>query len=97
MPTYVTLLRYTQKGIEQIKDGPARLELAKEAARSAGGEVKAFYLVLGQYDAVVISEARDDETVARLALAAGARGFVHTETLRAFTEEEYREIVAGLP
>jgi hypothetical protein len=48
----------------------------------------AFYLTMGQYDAVVINEAPDDQTVARLALAAAGRGNVRTETLRAFTENE---------
>jgi hypothetical protein len=54
-----------------------------------GGELKAFYLVMGQYDAVVISEAPDDETATRFALATGARGYVHTQTLLAYTEAEY--------
>jgi len=97
MPTYITLLRYTQQGIEKIKDSPTRLESAKQSVRAMGGELKAFYLVMGQYDAVVISEAPDDETATRFALATGARGYVRTETLRAYTEEEYRRILAALP
>ncbi len=97
MPTYITLLRYTQQGIEKIKDGPTRLEAAKQSVRALGGEIKAFYLVMGQYDAVVISEAPDDETATRFALATGARGFVRSETFRAYTEDEYRRIIAALP
>ncbi len=97
MPTYITLLHYTQQGIEKMKDSPTRLEAAKQSVRAMGGEFKAFYLTMGQYDAVVISEAPDDETATRFALATGARGFVRTETLRAYTEEEYRNIVAALP
>jgi len=31
MPTYITLLRFTQQGIEKIKESPARLERAKAA------------------------------------------------------------------
>ena len=97
MPTYLTLLRFTQKGIEAIKEGPARLDAAKEAYRTAGGKLKEFYLVTGKYDAVVIAEAPDDETAVKLSLAIGSRGNVRIETSRAFTEEEYRRIVAGLP
>ncbi len=48
-------------------------------------------------DAIVIAEAPNDETVAKLALAVGSLGAVQTETLRAFTEDEYRKIIAGLP
>jgi hypothetical protein len=39
----------------------------------------------------------DDETVAKLALTIASRGNTRTETLRAFTEEEYWRIVAELP
>jgi uncharacterized protein with GYD domain len=80
-----------------MKESPTRLEAAKQSVRQLGGEIKAFYLVMGQYDAVVISEAPDDETATKFALATGARGFVRTETLRAYTEEEYRKIIAALP
>ncbi len=97
MPTYISLVSFTQKGIESIKEGPARLDRAKQVFRAAGAEVKAFYLVTGRYDAVVVSEAPNDETVARLALTTGSMGNVRTETLRAFTEDEYRKIVAALP
>jgi uncharacterized protein with GYD domain len=62
-----------------------------------GAEVKEFYLVMGQYDMVVVAEAPDRETVAKLALAIGAGGAIRTETLPAFTEDEYRQVVAGLP
>ncbi len=97
MPTYISLIRFTQKGIETIKEGPKRLDAAKERFRAAGGELKAFYLVTGQYDAVAISELPDDEAVARLALANASMGNVRTETLRAFSEGEYRKIIAALP
>ena len=97
MPTYISLIRFTQKGMETIKEGPKRLDAAKQQFRTAGGELKAFYLVTGQYDAVAISEMPNDEAVARLALANGSMGNVRTETLRAFTEDEYRKILAALP
>jgi len=97
MATYISLMRFTQQGIENIKESPARLDRAKGAFRAAGAEIKEFYLVTGRYDAVVVSEAPDDETVAKLALAIGSAGAVRTETLRAFPEAEYRKIIAGLP
>jgi uncharacterized protein with GYD domain len=95
MPTYVTLLRFTQQGIERIKESPARLEKAKTAVRAAGGEITAFYLTMGAYDAVVISEAPSNEAYAKTMLAIAAGGAVRTETLCAFPEDEYRKIVAG--
>ncbi|HJW83373.1 MAG TPA: GYD domain-containing protein [Anaerolineae bacterium] len=97
MATYIILIRYTQQGVQNIKDSPARLDAAKKAFQAMGAELKQWFLVMGQYDAVAVSEAPNDETAARLALAVGALGNVRTETLRAFTEDEYRKIVAGLP
>lgn len=97
MPTYITLVNFTQQGIENIKDGPNRLDAAKAAFEAMGAEMTAFYLVLGRYDAVVVSEAPDEDTAAKLALATGSLGNVRTETLRAFTEDEYRSMIADLP
>jgi len=97
MATYIVLLRWTQQGVEKVKESPARQDAAKQAAQAMGIEVKALYLVMGQYDQVAIAEAPDDETVAKLALATGAQGNIRTETMRAFTEEEMRKIIGSLP
>ena len=96
MPTYVSLINFTQKGVEAIKDGPKRLDAAKQRFRDAGAELRAFYLVTGQYDAVSIIEAPNDEVVAKLALGATALGFIRTQTCRAFTEDEYKKMAASL-
>ena len=97
MPTYITLVNYTQKGIKNIKDSPARLDKVKEALKAAGGEFKAFYLTMGRYDIVFVSESPNDEAYAATMLAIGAAGAVRSETLKAFTEEEYRNIIASIP
>lgn len=97
MPIYITLLRYTQKGAENIQHSPARIDAARKAAKQVGAEIKQYYLVMGRYDAVVVSEGPDDEAMVRLAIATASQGNVTTETLRAFTEEEFRQFVATLP
>lgn len=97
MPTYISMLRYTQQGITSAKNAPARIDAAKEAYRKAGGELKSIFLTMGQYDLVVIAEMPNDETVARMALALGAQGNIRSETMRAFTETEFRKIAGSLP
>lgn len=97
MPTYITLYRFTAKGIENIKEGPSRLEAAKAATEAAGGKFIAFYLTMGRYDAISIAEGPNDKVAATVLLGIGSQGTVQTETLRAFTEDEYREIIAALP
>src|SRR5947199_9912112 len=97
MPTYISLLRYTQQGIMDAKNGPARLDAAKEAFRRAGAEMKAFYLLMGPYDALAILEVPDDVTGARMALAIAAQGNGRSETRSAFSEAEYRKNVGSAP
>jgi len=97
MPTYITLVNYTQKGIENVKESPERLEGAKQAFQGMGAELKEFYLVMGRYDIILVTKAPNDETVAKIALALGSLGNVRTESFRAFKEDEYREIVSSLP
>jgi uncharacterized protein with GYD domain len=97
MATYISLLRFTPQGIADIKDSPTRLEAAKKLFQSMGAQLKEFYLVTGQYDAVVVSEGPDDETAAAMVLKIGSLGAVRTETMRAFPENEYKKIIAAIP
>ncbi len=97
MATYITLLHFTQQGIKNIKQGPERLDAAKQLFKSPGAHIKDFYLTMGHYDAVVISEAPDDETTSKIALIIGSQGNVQTQTFRAYPESEYRKIISALP
>jgi uncharacterized protein with GYD domain len=97
MPTYIALLKWTPQGLQSLKQSPSRLDAARRGFESAGVRMKDFYMVTGQYDMVAIVEAPDDVTLATAILAAAAQGSITTETCRAFNEDEYRQIVTGLP
>lgn len=97
MVTYVALVNFTEQGVAAIKDGTARLDAAKQGLQAIGGELKGWYMTLGRYDVVFIFEAPDDATAAKGLLSLASQGNVRTETMRAFTEEEYRQLIAGLP
>lgn len=96
MSTYIQLLSWTEQGVRSIKDSPARLEAAKKTIRELGGELKSFHMTLGRHDMVVIIEAPNDEAAARFALTLGQGGNVRTQTLKAFNETEYRDIIGSL-
>ena len=96
MPTYITLIHYTEQGVQTFKDLAHRIEVTKAAGEAVGAKLVGYYLTMGQYDAVAISEAPDDHAIAKLALAAGARGNVRTETMRAFTDEEALALASEL-
>jgi uncharacterized protein with GYD domain len=96
MPHYVTLVRYTPQGMSKINASPSRLDAAKKAAEKEKGKIQAWYLTMGRYDAVYLSEFPSDEACARFTLSVGSLGNISTETLKAFPEADYRKIVGSL-
>ena len=94
MPTYISLVKWTDQGIRNIKESPQRLHAFKKAAEAAGGKVIGFYLTMGRYDMVLISDFPSDEVSATLVLSTASGGNVRTETMKAFPEDEYRHIIA---
>jgi uncharacterized protein with GYD domain len=97
MQTYISLLTFTQQGVENVKQQGARMDDIKKAYRAAGGELIAYYPTMGHYDGVAIYRMPDDTAAAHLILGIMSRGNVRSETLRAFDEEEYRKILDSLP
>ena len=96
MSTYIILVRWTNQGLQKIKESPSLLEAGKKAFEAAGIKQKAFYMVMGRYDMVTIAEAPDDATLARALLSLASQGNLQTETLRAFTEDEYKKIISAI-
>src|SRR5579884_2594656 len=78
MPSYLSLVKWTDQGIRNVKDSPQRLDAVKQAAQAAGGRVIFFYMLMGDYDLATLIEAPDDETAARTLLSIGAQGNVRT-------------------
>ncbi len=97
MPTYISLVNLTDQGVRTMKDLSRRLQNADQTYSSMGAQLKEIYLVMGEYDYVVLAEAPDDATMARVTLAIAGQGNVRTKTLRAFDRDETLELVEGLP
>lgn len=97
MPTYVLLTAFTQQGVEHVRESPARTTHAKEMIESVGGTWRDFFVTMGRYDGVVIVDFPDDTTAAQAALALAESGNVSTETLRAFSLDEFEDIVDAMP
>ncbi|MXM67306.1 GYD domain-containing protein [Streptomyces sp. HUCO-GS316] len=94
MPTYVTLLNWTDQGIRQYKDTAQRAEAFAAAARNLGVTLSNLYWTVGSYDLVAVVEAPDDETATAALLQLGGAGNVRSTTLRAFGREEIDRIIA---
>ncbi len=97
MPTYVSLMKWTEQGIRNVKKTTKRAKEFEDLAAKYNVKVREIHWTMGRYDVVVVKEAPDDETVSRLALALGTRGNVKTETLRAYSAQEMNQILKGLP
>jgi uncharacterized protein with GYD domain len=96
MSTYIVLINWTEKGAQQVKDSPRRFDAGRKLLRDMGGDIKSFYLTMGDCDLVAICEAPDDAVMARFLMQLGMLGNVRSRTLKAFPEAAYREIVATL-
>jgi uncharacterized protein with GYD domain len=96
MAKYICLIKYTVKGIENVKESPKRHDAFKQLCESMGAKVEGVYLTLGRYDLIVIFDAPNPEIVAKIILTSASKGSISTETLAAFPEEEYRRIISEL-
>jgi len=96
MSKYISLVKYTPKGVENVKDSPSRLDAVKQLCESMDARVEGFYLTMGRYDMILIMDAPNAETAAKIIFQITSQGSVSTETLPAFSEEEYRKIISEL-
>ena len=96
MAKYILLVNWTDQGVKSVKDSPKRLDAARKLAETAGARLGDFYMTMGGYDMVAHVEAPDDATLAKFVLHLAGAGNVRTQTLKAFSEDEYRKILGAL-
>jgi uncharacterized protein with GYD domain len=94
MAKYILLVNWTDQGVKSVKDSPKRLDAARKLAETAGVRLGDFYMTMGGYDMVAHVDAPDDATLAKFVLHLAGAGNVRTQTLKAFSEDEYRKILA---
>ena len=96
MTIYIMRANWPDQGARAASDSPARLDAAKALLAQMGGNFKDFFLTLGSHDIVAIYEAPDDAVAARFSLQLGMLGNIRAQTLKAFPEAAYRQIVQSL-
>jgi uncharacterized protein with GYD domain len=79
-----------------MKESPSRLDAARKGFEADGVKLLHFYMTTGTHDMVIISEAPNDEAMAKALLTQISKGGITTQTSRAFTEAEYRAILGSL-
>lgn len=93
MPTYISLINWTDQGVKTSKQTVDRAEASKAAAEKMGGSLKNVYWTLGPYDIVAIAEFPDDETATAFMLTLGSQGNIRTTSLRAYDASEMSGII----
>lgn len=96
MPHYISMMRWTSKGMAGLPGWRERVEEGEQIIQDAGGTLIGVYVTLGRYDVVEIFEAPDDETAVEILLRLQRFAAEHTETLKAFTREEADRIIRRL-
>jgi uncharacterized protein with GYD domain len=97
MPTYISLVQFTEKGMQAAGKTTQRVAEWAAKVKSMGVSIKEMFWTLGHYDQVCVFEAPDDETAAGVLLAADMLGNIRTQTMRAFTAAEMEKILAKMP
>lgn len=99
MPTFILSIDWTDQGVKSVRDAPKRIQATRELAKKLGAEVKQVYLTsgAGDHDLLLLIDAPHAESVVKLALSIRANGNVRTRTSRAWSEQEFKDILADLP
>ena len=96
MATYIALIQFTDQGIRNIKDTVKRGDAAIAEAEKMGMKVVEEFWTMGAYDAVVVFDAPDDETMSAFMLKIGSFGNVKSHTMRGFRRIEMEKILAKI-
>jgi uncharacterized protein with GYD domain len=96
MPTFITTLKFTPQGVTSFQDTCRRAADLAAKAKQMRCMVTGNYWTFGDFDAVVLFEAPDDETATALMVHLESLGNVRTQTVRAFTAAEMEKIVARM-
>ena len=94
MPTYVSLIHWTDQGVKNFKDSTNRAADFTKLAESSGGRVRELLWTVGEYDIVTVVDFPDDETATAALLRVASLGSIRSNTLRAFNAEEIEAIIS---
>jgi uncharacterized protein with GYD domain len=93
MARYISLLRFTEAGAKNLKKSTNRAHTFDKIAAQAGVKIEGQYWTLGAYDGVLILEADSEQKVLRCLSQLASQGNVRTETMQAFIDKEFDDIV----
>jgi uncharacterized protein with GYD domain len=80
MPKYLMLSTLSEQGLQTLRANPDRVSEVNKDVEEMGARVLHQWFLLGPHDFVNVVEAPDAAAIAKVSVALGARGSVHTES-----------------
>ena len=96
MSIFISEITLTQQGRKEIKNAAERIEENRKLWEEAGGKLLDWYVVLGDYDYLVITEAPNENVMAEIAMKASRRGRTRFRTCTAIPIEKFAQVANRL-
>ncbi len=92
MSIFISQVTLTTEGLRALKGAADRMEENRKLWEEAGGKLLEWYLVLGDYDYLLITEAPNEQVMAAIAAKASSRGRTRFKTSVAIPIEQFGEV-----
>jgi uncharacterized protein with GYD domain len=96
MFTYIFLMKLTDKGKDELKNTIKWIEGAIHSYEICCGGGLQIYPVMGEYDFVALGDAPTDRDAMNFILGLSMQGYVTIATLKAFTLDEFADMINDL-
>jgi uncharacterized protein with GYD domain len=94
MPKYLMLSTLSEQGLQTLRANPERVREVNKDVEELGAKVVHQWFLLGPHDFVNIVEAPDASTIAKLSVALGARGSVHTQSYEMLEVDDLLDLLS---
>ncbi|MGH3094255.1 MAG: GYD domain-containing protein, partial [Gaiellaceae bacterium] len=94
MPKYLMLSTLSEQGLQTLRANPERVREVNKDVEELGAKVVHQWFLLGPHDFVNIVEAPDSSTIAKLSVALGARGSVHTQSYEMLEVDDLLDLLS---
>jgi uncharacterized protein with GYD domain len=95
MPKYLMLSTLSEQGLQTLRANPDRLREVNKDVEELGAKVIHQWFLLGPHDFVNIIEADGASVIAKVSIALGARGSVHTQSYEMLEVDDLIQLLNG--
>jgi uncharacterized protein with GYD domain len=95
MPKYLMLSTLSEQGLQTLRANPDRLREVNKDVEELGAKVIHQWFLLGPHDFVNIIEADGASVIAKVSVALGARGSVHTQSYEMLEVDDLITLLNG--